>query len=143
MIYKLRKRHFYFWCLLGIILPLGFLLGVMAIPDDYPLEEKLSWEAPAGQSTLLSENDQLKVNQVQNGNSHGLHIIVKEALMVPSVLVYLASSESSDIEEHTLLGFLDSKRDYYYKLSQPLSGNGNRLILYDPLNKKVFKEMDL
>lgn len=143
MIYKLRKRHFYTWILLAIILPLGFFLALTAIPKEQ-FNNTFLYSRPAdARTTSPANNEWVTVSQLLTGQHIMLEVTINQPLTVPSSLLFIASSESAPIKEARLLGKLDSKNTSLFDLEEAVAGKGHYLLFFDPINKVVFHKIAL
>jgi hypothetical protein len=124
MIKPLRKYHFYIWRMLAIALPVIFALAIFFRPDSPDHYRQMKDDFSFGLKKLADSTLQINIE-------------VKNALKVPSCLVYV-SATPKDI----LLGKLDHQGVYHFEIeNQPMQDI--TLRLYDAIHKKEIGNIQL
>ncbi len=142
MIYQLRNRHFRTWIILAVLLPLGFVAALLAIPKD-KFGEIISHQRPQNASVeKLSEDDLVSISILKGADNPGVEITLKQALRVPGASIFLATDDSDDINLAQMLGQIDSRNTYYFSTNGEVV-HGQYLLFYDPINRTVFHKIAL
>lgn len=141
MIYRLRNRHFRIWIILALLLPVGFVVSLSAIPEAL-LGEVISHLRPARSTVIqLSEDSLVMVSTLAEADKPGLEITLKQPLQVPGAHIYLAVNQSEDINLAEFLGQIDSQNAYYFSTDKIVTSD-HSLLFYDPINRVIFHKIE-
>ena len=148
MIRSLRKRHLSIWILLGLLLPIGFVMAFLAVPKLDPVEQKLQFGLEEAYPNVIGsgETDLLAV-QVRENPMTGLRQIeieVKQPLEAASALVYLTKSPAEEIVDGQLLSQLGAKGKYRIELDSMLSAQKTyHLLFHDQIKASTIDKIQL
>lgn len=143
MVPALRKRHRRMWTALAVLLPLGVIAAVLAIPAPVP---PTAWERyipPMPQYPhLLREADHawVKVNLRASEGRRQLELVLKQPLTRPSCWVWVGSTRNAP-EELQALGTLSHQGVYRFPLDSTLAAE--RLLVRDEVKQEVLLDMSL
>lgn len=147
MIPPLRKRHVGMWIILVPILLLGMIAAYQAVPltqsdtlyreqQQPALAETLAFtDIPAYKASIRASSDSIPAYQ--------LEMVLKQALMHPSTMVFLADDASTTtIEQMQLLGSLGPQG--VYRMSLPAE---NRAVwhfaMFDAIKQSVYERIEV
>lgn len=147
MIYALRKRHRKMWLLLGILLPIGFIAAVLAVPEMV-VENDFDIKQPVLYSDIISsfEEEDYEVHLRKDANLPGRQVefVVKEAFKVPTVLVFFSHQETETIQNTGVLGKIGGPGSHRFNLGNIANQNPQiYLLLYDKFKEQVFKKITI
>jgi len=134
MIYPLRKRHFIYWIVLAVVLPMLFIMALLAI-------QKEEFGATQGITNPhleeLGADDWIVVKSKIVDKQPETEIILKRSVSAPSILVYAGSGT---VENSVLIGSMNAPGIYHYPV-QVIKGNS--VILYDPIKATILHKLTL
>ena len=129
MIHSLRRRHFFTWIIIALILPVLFLLAWNEIPEA---------SNQIGTKQLSNSTDPLvKVSEHHEGANNYVVLKLSRPAEKPSVVAYVGSSSTALVSESMLLGRVEGSGTYKFRISEELIREGSHLLFYDPINKKI------
>lgn len=139
----LRKRHFQIWILLSLLLPLGFILGLLAIPASAPTSQDVMLTRQV--MDLLPSSDkrqahgqgwEAQIKQDDTGVRY-IEIEVNQERRSPSTWVYLFGKD--DKQRIPLFG-IGEQGTYQVSIdsAQDISG----LLLYDRLKQDTLEQVN-
>lgn len=136
MIRSLRKRHFYMWSVLAVLLPIGFVVALMV--QKAPKEvENLSFKE---EGKLLGQM-YLQWGPVQRrmlaDSTQELQFRIVEPVKAAGLVVYIAESEMNEPADGQLLARLDTRAAYDIRLDKSWAGKEIYLLFYDPVKQEV------
>jgi len=134
---SLRRRHFFAWIIIALILPVLFILSWKAIPNN---------SSPVGFGQLeTSKNTDPWViaSEHREGVNNYLVLKLSRALAKPSILVYIGSSPTALVSESTLLGRVEGSGTYKFKTSEKLTREAKHLLFYDPIHGKIIDSIPI
>lgn len=135
----LRKTHRYAWYALAVLLPVGWLAAIRAIPGDIRQQPVRREQAPA--LPVLTQSRQsgdllINLRQDSNGTRRQLEIFIQKPLTNPNALVIL---ESQNAEQALgLLGTRGVRRFNLDSLTTPI-----KLRLEDKIHGRVLQKLTL
>ena len=148
MIRSLRKRHLSIWVVLGILLPIGFVMAFLAISEFEPVDQQLQFSLEEAFPKVVGtgETDYIAVQIRQDPRTllKQIEIEVKQPLAAASALVYLTKSADQKIENGQLLSKLGAKGNYRIELDSTLSAqNTYQLLFYDQIKAAIIDKIQL
>jgi hypothetical protein len=143
MIHSLRRRHFFTWIILSMVLPVLFIASWRAIPVSFSQPEILKQSTPGVEEVLSSNQPWAQTSQFRKGSQYYLEVQIKKPLLVPGTVLYIGKNESSTVEESLLLGRIESMRTYQFKTSENIEGKGSFLLFFDPFHRKVIHRLPI
>jgi hypothetical protein len=143
MIIQLRRRHYYTWLFLAIILPLGLLWAYFNIPESK--NETFSRNIPVAFSTIISskQTDDLKVNLRENAEGKlQIEVIILQPLIGAANQLFL--SNTSEKSQQVLLGSLASKGIYRFQMPDNYVKKSKiYLRIFDVIKKKEVEKIEI
>lgn len=148
MIHPLRRQHRYTWILLAILLPLGFTLAVIAIPEQKLHSKNLGFGKTGALMDIekSAAGTQLKANLRKDPKQlvRQIEIMVMHPLQSPSATVYLSPEASININGGQFLGQLGPKGVYRFNLDSVQSQYSEiHLLIYDPIKDQPIDQVRL
>ena len=140
MIKTLRKRHLRIWYALTFLLPLCIVVARMSLPGKPVhtfLQPGLSLSMPKLIKSVEKENYTINIRCTENRDNCQLEYINRHALTIPSLLIYIMKPGAQTIDEHDLLGRIESKGSYYFLLSAEGGNEATGFILYDFIHENI------
>ena len=140
MIKQLRKRHFQVWMVLLMALPAGIISGTMAIPRkvaNHLLQPGNTVALPVIVRRVERENYIIHIRK--GGDALQLEWVNKNALTVPTALVYKTTGGNKDISKAELIGRIEARGIYHFNLAPGSFGGPDsvQLILYDFIHQQI------
>ncbi|MDN5203390.1 hypothetical protein QQ008_18530 [Fulvivirgaceae bacterium BMA10] len=139
MISPLRRRHRLMWMIIGVILPVLFLIAVFNVPefpyDTVAKADTQHFEQAAFQEDLESFSIEIGKN---NDGSIELSFDLKKAFNSPAVGVYI--SNNNDIKGAQFLFAIGDPKVYSTKLDN--MSVPNNIIIYDQIHKKILSSIN-
>lgn len=136
----LRRAHRRIWYALAILLPLGWLAAVLAIPGDLRQEPMRAPQAVALPVLLASKESGPFLINLRGDSSRTrkqVEILLKSPQTNPSTLVYWSSA---DHRAPQLLGALQTRGLYRFALdSLTAQEPGGTLRLEDPIERRTLR----
>jgi hypothetical protein len=148
MIIQLRRRHYYTWLFLAILLPLGLLWAYFNIPESKidPFSRNVEIAFPNIISS--TQTDDLKVNLRENleGNQQ-IEIIILQPLVGAANQLFLSNSAKKPkqiIAGGIPLGALYSKGIYRFRMPDSFVKSSTvYLEIFDVIKKKEIEKIVL
>lgn len=140
MIKKLRKRHLQIWYALAFLLPFCIVVAWMAIPKkplNTLLQPGFSSSIPKLAQSIEKENYTINIRCTENKDNCQLEYINRDALTIPSLLIYIMKPGAQTIDEHDLLGRIESRGSYYFPLPAAGGNEATGFILYDFIHQNI------
>ena len=143
MIKTLRKRHRQIWAAWAVLIPLGILLGWLAIPNQPPIKLLQASKAePLSVVVKTKDADDYTVNIRSNEAKTEWQVewCNKTVLTVPSAVIY--KTTSGDIQnfkpgDAQLIGRIEATGKYIFPMPADSTGMNNiHLVLYDFIHEK-------
>lgn len=146
MIKPLRKRHRQIWMAWAVLLPVGILFAWLAIPDQQPVK-LLRTDTEGLLPEVIRSADKkdylVTVRSNKEKTQWQLEWKNKTALTVPSAVIYRKINSNTDITKQQLVGRIEAKRDYVFKLLPDSSGYKKiRLVLYDFIHQRTIDSIN-
>lgn len=143
MIIQLRRRHYYTWLILAILLPFGLILAYFNIPD---VKNDNFSRVTLAVFTKIIANQQtkdLKINLRENSEGKlQIEVIILQPLIGAANHLYL--SNSTERPREILLGSLASKGIYRFQVPNNFSNRQTiYLEIFDIFKKKVIETIKL
>lgn len=148
MIYAYRKRHRYTWLGLALLLPTGFILAFLAIPEDkFDTNELGFGRTEALTDVVKSKTGQsFKVNirKEPNKSEQQLEVVLLQPLKSAATSVYLSAQSFEQITDGQFIGQLGPKGVYRYILDSLQSQyDPVHLLIYDPIKGQTIEQLSL
>lgn len=154
MIIELRRRHYYTWLTIGIILPIGFVWAVLNIPK-MPSDNFNKTTVAAYPNVIQSkETSSLKVNLRQNtvmqsvmaqGALKGgdqIELTILKPLVGAANQLYLSTTADKPLQ--TVLGALGNRGTYYFPLPNTFTSESPLILtVYDAIKQKQTEQIVL
>lgn len=139
MIKQLRKRHLQIWLVLALILPIGIVVAWTFIPVQ-PTHHLLQPQQPTILPKLIQSiqkgNYTINIRCTGNDSAYQVEFINRIPLTAPSLLIYSIREGAKTIDEHQLLGRIESRGHYYFPLPEVTRNQTSGFILYDFIRQK-------
>lgn len=145
MILRFRKRHRWMWLIIGSLLPVLYVMALMARPEgdlttgtpmSQPLTQVLKTLASAPELDVWLTKDEL-------GN-HYLEIELKETSRHPLATFYMGQKEAGKIEAFRLLGAVGAQGRQRFPIdSLAMAQSTQYLLQYDPIRKEKVSTIQL
>lgn len=148
MIYQLRKRHRYTWSILAVLLPLGFVLAFLTIPEQKMDSKNLGFGQPEAlvdvvkrvEGRLINANIRKTANQPQVQ----LEIMVMHPIKSPAATVHLSDRPVESDADGQFIGQLGPKGVYRFNLDSVQSQYSSfYLLIYDPIKDQPIERISL
>jgi hypothetical protein len=140
MIRPLRKRHLQIWTAFAVLIPFGIASAVIVRPQR-PKDQLLQPAAtPALPAVLKSiDKDDYTISIRSNSDSSQLQVewINKRTLTYPTATIYEDTANTNNISSAALIGRIEARGTYHFKLSKSLVRNNYHFIVYDFIHQKV------
>ena len=133
MIHSLRRRHFFTWIIIALILPVLFLLAWNEIPEASNQIGTNQLKTPLSTST----DPLVKVSEHRVGANNFLVLKLSRSLEKPSIVAYIGSSSTALVSESMLLGRVEGSGTYKFQTSDEFIREGSHLLFYDPIDKEI------
>ncbi len=146
MIHSLRKRHRWMWLALSILLPIGFIAAVLAVPETV-VEKDFQVRQPVLYSTIVSttKEDGFQVHLRKDDNLPGrqIEVLVEKPFNIPNSFVYIANQKTGKFQDAGLLGKLEGIGSYRFNLGNFVNPQNPEihLLFYDQIKKEAFKQI--
>lgn len=140
MIRQLRKRHLQIWSVFALLIPAGIIIAWIAVPKK-PLtnlfEPQETQLLPKIIRTKNTDHYTVNIRYAENFRNCQLEYINRSALNVPSLLIYIMKPEAQRIDEHQLLGRIESKGSHRFSLPADSGSKATGFILYDIIHRNI------
>ncbi|MBX2872165.1 MAG: hypothetical protein KTR30_08695 [Saprospiraceae bacterium] len=138
MILRFRKRHRLMWILIGVLLPLAYVLALLARPGEIETEgtqlNQPSTQIVREVATTPTLDAWLSNDEL---NNHYLEIDYKETAKHPLATFYLGSEADGKIDAYRLLGAVGAQGRQRFLLDSIAIAQGQQYLLqYDPIKKE-------
>jgi hypothetical protein len=143
MIIELRRRHYYTWLTIGILLPIGFVWAVLNIPK-MPSDNFNKTTAAAYPNVVKNVETASLTAQLRQNTEGGYQIefLVLKPLIGAANQLYLSTSTDKPLQ--TVLGALGNTGAYYFPLPNTvLSESPLILTVYDAIKRKQTEQIVL
>ena len=143
MIIQLRRRHYYTWLSIAVLLPIGFVWAYLNMPQ-MPSDSFHQTAAVAYPKRIKSaETTTLKVNLRQNTEGvYQIEVMVLKPLVGAANQLYV--STTADKPLGILLGALDNTGTYYFPLPNDIMAVSDlTLTVYDVIKQKQTEQITL
>lgn len=142
MIKPLRKRHFQIWLMLAFLIPIGILLGLLALPKQ--VQDKLL-QPPAGNAfeqvikTVSHPSFSASLRTNADHTRLQLEWTNKDPLDVPSALIYQTKDTAtlSSTQNENLVGRVEPRGKYLFPIKNTSSIDTLEFIVYDIIHHRV------
>ncbi|MEI6411961.1 MAG: hypothetical protein WCR52_21395 [Bacteroidota bacterium] len=135
MTLKLRKIHRYSWFLLAVLLPLGWLAAIRAIPDAvYQNPVRASQPEPLPIVTQSKQSGDFLFNLRQDSlaRRNQIEIIISKPLENPNTTVLVGLDDPATVHTETLLGLIGNRGVWRFELDSVVAkSNTFSLIMED------------
>ena len=140
MIKTLRRRHLQIWYALALLLPLCVIVAWMAIPEkpvNSLLQPVTSSSIPGLTKSIQKNEYTLNIRCAKNGTNCQLEYFNKVSLAIPSLLIYIMKPGARTVDEHVLLGRIESRGSYYFPWPAAGIKDATGFILYDFIHNRI------
>lgn len=146
MIKPLRKRHQQIWYALSVLLPVCIIMAWVVIPAK-PIntltQPTFSKALPKLIRSVKKEKYTLNLRCTENGWNCQLEYINEQPLTIPSLLIYMMEPGAQTIDGHQLLGRIESRGSYHFRLREASFNGATGFILYDFIHHQVIDTIKL
>ncbi|MCK6691202.1 MAG: hypothetical protein L6Q97_03765 [Thermoanaerobaculia bacterium] len=135
----LRKTHRYAWYALAILLPMGWLAAIRAIPGEIrqqPVRREQALALPVLAQSRQSGDLLINLRQDSSGTKRQLEIFIQKPLSNPNTLVILENQHAEQ-----LIGLLGTRGVWRFDLDSltvPI-----KLRLEDKIHNRVLQKLTL
>lgn len=143
MIIQLRRRHYYTWLALAVLLPIGFVWAYLNIPQ-MPSDVFHKTATIAFPNLIQSkETTSLKMNLRQNTErGYQIEATVLKPLLGAANQLYLSTTSEKPLQ--ILLGALGNTGTYYFALPNTVTSMSPlTLTVYDAIKQKQTEQIIL
>lgn len=124
---KLRKAHRYIWFSLAVLLPIGWLAAIWAIPGEV-WQTPVRAEQPAALPLILQSKESgdfvINLRQDSAGAQRQVEIFIKKPLLNPNTTVTVEGGGSKvEGQKEILLGLLGTRGVYHFDLDSLTAKN--------------------
>lgn len=138
MILRFRKRHRLMWFLIGALLPIAYVIALLARPGEIETEgtqlNQPSTQIVKEIATTPALNAWLTNDELSN---HYLEIEYKQTAKHPLATFYLGPKEDGNIDAYRLLGAVGAQGKQRFLLDSLAIAQGTQYLLqYDPIRKE-------
>jgi hypothetical protein len=151
MIIQLRRRHYYTWLSIAVLLPIGFVWGYLNVPKTS--SDGFHKTAVAAYPNLIKsqETTALKANLRQNianpdslGTEGGyqIELTVLKPLVGAANQLYLSTTPDKPLQ--TVLGAVGNRGTYYFSLPNTVTSESALILtVYDVIKRKQLEQIGL
>jgi len=127
------------WTTLAVLLPIGIIAAVTAIPKqqhDRLLQPTTVAALPVVVKTIETVNYIVSLRASQDRNSLQLEWNHKSAIAAPSALIYQLTTPAEDINNALLIGRIDAQGIFRFSIKKNTAVNAYHFILYDIIHHR-------
>jgi hypothetical protein len=136
MIIQLRRRHYYTWLSIAVLLPMGFIWAYLNIPETS--SDNFSKMAVAAYPNLIKsqETTALKANLRKNTEGgYQIELTVLQPLVGAANQLYVSTTPDKPLQ--TVLGAVSNRGTYYFSLPNSVTSESTlTLTVYDVIKQK-------
>lgn len=138
MILRFRKRHRGMWLVIGSLLPVLYVIALMARPKGEASEgTQMSQLTTQVLKTIASEPELDAWLSKDGQGNYYLEVELKKTSRSPLATFYIGLQETDKIEAYRLLGAVGAQGRQRYPLdSQLMAQPVQYLLVYDPIKKE-------
>ena len=141
----LRTRHFEVWLALSMLIPAGMITAWLSVKQ--PGRSRLLQPASAAVLPKIISTFET-VDYVARLRSHDsipeqLEWINKRTLTVPSAVIYRKVPGGDTLRLGELIGRIEAKGNYYFRLHRDSMQQLNSFVLYDFIHEKIVDSIKL
>lgn len=141
MMKPLRKRHLQIWMVLAVLLPLGIAGAWISIPKqtkDKLLQPASAKDLPITLKAFYSKGPYEVVLQTNADTSEfQLEWMNKQTLTYPTATIYKMPLHDTDITHGELVGRIEARGNYYFKVDSTFKNSEYQLLLFDFIHKEI------
>jgi hypothetical protein len=141
----LRKAHRYIWFSFAVLLPVGWLAAVLAIPDavwQQPVRPEEPEQLPLEVRSTQSGDFVISLRQDSSGTQRQIEILITRPLTNPNTMLLL--EKANNREDKTLLGLLGSRGIHRFNLdSTAARSNTLTLRFEDNIQGRLLRTVEL
>ena len=138
MILRFRKRHRLMWLLIGVLLPIAYIVALLARPGEIE-NEGTQFNQPSTQVLKeLAKSPALDAWLSKDDlDNHYLEIEYKKTSQYPLATFYIGPNKDDKIDAYRLLGKVEAQgRQRFILDSLAMAQGGQYLLQYDPIRKE-------
>ena len=133
---QLRQKHFRFWLLLLLILPLSIISARLVRPKaaiDNLLQPASTNALPTLLQTADMENYTVNIRK-GNDSTQQVEWINKQTLTVPTAVIYKTAKGNKTIENAEMIGRIEARGVFRFPMKP---GVVEQLLLYDFIHQQI------
>ena len=145
MVKALRKRHLQVWSVLAVLLPIGILAAVVAVPGKQfanLLQPDAVATLPVAQKTSESPGYRVVLRSNEDASAFQLEWTNNQVLTAPSALIYQTDNANDPVDNALLIGRVEGRGTYRFPVKNA-GINGFHFVLYDIIHHKVIHSIHL
>lgn len=143
MIIQLRRRHYYTWLSIAVLLPIGFVWAYLNIPE--PSSDGFHQMAAAAYPKLVKSQEKtaFKANLRQNTEGgYQVELTVLKPLIGAANQLYVSTTADKPLQ--IVLGAVGNRGTYYFSLpNNIMSASDLTLTVYDVIKQKQTEQIIL
>lgn len=138
MILRFRKRHRMMWLLIGVLLPVLYMVALLARPGELSLEGTPISQPATQVLKELASNSQLDAWLTKDElDNHYVEVEYKETVQHPLATFYLGAKEDGKIDAYRLLGAVGAQGRQRFPVDSLVMAQAVQYLLqYDPVKKE-------
>ncbi len=138
MIVRFRKRHRLMWLLIGVLLPIAYIVALLARPGEIESKGTQFNQTPTQVLKELAKTPALDAWLSKDDlDNHYLEIEYKETSQHPLATCYIGPKEDGKIDAYRVLGKVEAKGRQRFMLDSLAMAKGTQYLLqYDPIRKE-------
>ena len=128
----LRKAHRYIWFSFAVMLPVGWLAAVMAIPDavwQQPVRPAEPEQLPLEIQSTQSGDFVISLRQDSSGTQRQIEVLIARPLSNPNTMLLLENADNR--QDKTLLGLLGSRGIHRFNLDSTAARSSSLTLRFE------------
>ena len=142
MIIQLRRRHYYTWLILAVLLPILVLLAYFNIPENAESNFNRQGILPYEKVLKSKKTDDLEAKiRVNSKQNFQLELTILKPIEGAANQVFVANS--SQKTSKVLIGSIESTGVYRFPLPDSLGKSPISLIIFDVIKQKEILKIEI
>lgn len=142
---SLRKKHFFAWSVLSMLLPIGMITALLSV--EKKVTDSLLQPAKTEVLPIIlkqKENSEYAVAVRSNAGGSQLQLewINKSILKVPTAVIYQSAKNTNEISKAKAVGRIEGRGNFYFTVDSTFSDSNYQLLVYDFIHQKIIKTIN-
>ena len=140
MTLNLRNIHRYSWFLLAVLLPVGWLAAIRAIPDavyQNPIRASQPEPLPIVTQSKQSGDFLFNLRQDSLARRNQIEIIISKPLENPNTTVLVGLGDPATVRTETLLGLIGNRGVWRFELDSAVAKSSTFSLMLEDRIKSV------